>query len=77
MITREQPVITEDELRTINGLVARCRHLEAEFLRTRQVTKGDELYTEIDGIRWTLRTMHGVDLTPFARKAVPDGKGAA
>ena len=67
--------MTEDQLRVVNGLVAHARRLEQQFLRTRSVKRGDELWVQLDHIRWELQHLYGVTLVPYKRKPEPSGPG--
>lgn len=69
-------MITIEDLIVVTGLVARMRNLEGEALRTRSATLGDELFVQIDRIRWRLEE-YGVNSPPFKGKPGPNGKAIA
>lgn len=56
----DRPLITEQHLIEINGLVARVKAIEVEYLKTHSVDKSRELYTRMDDIRAILLTDYGV-----------------
>lgn len=70
-------MLTEADLVTAVGLVARLRRTEAEYLRTRISTKAEELFKQLDGLRWTLLNEYGVRVELYGKDPGPDGKAVA
>jgi hypothetical protein len=73
----EGKLLDEADLIEITALIARTKRLEGEYLRTRSVKNGGELYIQLDGLRWRLRTEYGVNVAFLDGKSGPDGKTVA